>query len=193
SEDDTVVVTLGTGVTVTTLADSTIGTCDTITLATTSTGDGLTYNWSPATGLSGTNVEDPVLYGTSLTAGSSNPYIITVTDQYGCSEDDTVVVTLGAAPVVATIQDTIIGECNVSLELTTNVLGDGPFTFGWTPDDGSLNDVTLQSPQLINPVPGTITYSVTMMDGYGCFAQDQVVIDIQPIPNTGEIYSKTNN
>ena len=48
---------------------------------------GVTYSWSPSTGLSATNVGNPTAFNTSSTT-----YTVTVMDGNGCTDTDDVVV-----------------------------------------------------------------------------------------------------
>lgn len=63
-------------------------------------GSGLTYSWSPATGLSATNIANPVL---SVASPGLQTYTLTVTNGDGCSRNYTVDITGTALPSAPTI------------------------------------------------------------------------------------------
>ena len=67
----------------------------TATLQATASGNNLTYQWSPTTGLSSTTVLDPV-----VTPKADVTYTITVTNAEGCSASAMIAVTVLKAPVI---------------------------------------------------------------------------------------------
>lgn len=66
-----------------------------LTIKATATGDSLTYAWTPATGLSKTNVLNPI-----ATPANDTQYTLTVTTAKGCSASATITVIVLKAPVV---------------------------------------------------------------------------------------------
>lgn len=128
---------------------------------------GVDYLWSPSTGLSQTDVANPIALPSSPTE-----YVVTVTDANGCSNTDTAFVdifTIDAGPDVTIC----IGD-----EGQLNVVGGVSWT--WSPP-GPLNDPTLQSP-IVNT--STITeFVVVGDDGTGCLAADTVLLNVAGLPN----------
>ncbi|MBV6405334.1 MAG: gliding motility-associated C-terminal domain-containing protein [Flavobacteriales bacterium] len=134
------------------------------------------YTWSPGTGLSATDIADPLAYPTNTTT-----YTLTVTDAQGCSASDAVTVTVNALPVVGAGAD-------VALCLgATTTLGGSPTappgsTVLWSPGAG-LND-----PNVGNPTaqPGTTTtYIVGVQGPNGCSNSDTVTVTVNPLPTVG--------
>jgi gliding motility-associated-like protein len=143
-----------------------------------SAGGGLSYQWSPALGLSDVNSANPVASPSVTTT-----YTVTVFNSSGCSTEASVKVTVNplatanAGADKSTIQDkpvTLIG-------MVSN--GGG---FYWTPTD-YLND-----PHILNPVatpPFDITYTLHALPLGPCTmeATDQVFVQVFKkivVPNT---------
>ena len=140
-----------------------------------------TYSWSPSAGLSSTSVANPAASPTQSTF-----YTVVITDGAGCIATDTVRFTINPKPVVnAGMNDTICHGSCVTLGGNPTANGiTGPFTYNWQP---TLN---LNDPSLSNPVAcpvGTITYSVTATDQFGCSNSSSITIKINanPIADAG--------
>lgn len=130
----------------------------------------LTYAWTPAAGLSNANVPNPM-----ASPVFSTDYVLTVTDSVGCSNSDTVSVTLFGPPVVDAGQDTTI-SCTSSVTLGGNPTasaGAGGYTYSWTPTNG-LSSATVANP-MATP-GGTTSYICTVTDSLGCVGRDTVTI-----------------
>ncbi|MBX7093925.1 MAG: gliding motility-associated C-terminal domain-containing protein, partial [Flavobacteriales bacterium] len=106
-----------------------------------------TFSWSPSTGLSSTTISNPV-----ATPATTISYILTVNGG-GCTDSDTVLVTVSPTPTLTISNDTTIciGEC-----ATLNV--SGADFYSWTPGTG-MTDSTA-SGQTVCPAT-TTTYTVT--------------------------------
>lgn len=100
-----------------------------------------------------------------LTAGGPYEYIITATDNLGCTNSDTTHVIVNPQPVVTTVP--ILRACVGSqINLTSTItVGNGPFTYHWSPGIG-LSDSTSANPLL--DVVGNASYCVTVTDAAGC-------------------------
>jgi len=152
------------------------------------TAAGFTYSWSPATGLSATNISNPIANPTS-----TQTYTLTKTDTAnGCSDTDTVTVTVNNTLSVNAGTDftktcttnpngRAIGEANVSGN-----------TYVWSPTDG-LSNANISNPTA-NPAI-TTTYTVTKTNtASGCVATDQVVVTVNletPVADAGSDFTKT--
>ncbi len=123
--------------------------------------------WTPATGLSATNIATPDANPTTTTN-----YILTVTDANGCTNTDAVTVTVNniivdANPDVSLI---ILGE-------SVTLFASGGVFFMWTPPTG-----------LDNPTAGTVVatpadttiYIVEVTDANGCIGYDTVIVNVVP-------------
>ncbi|HOT16726.1 MAG TPA: hypothetical protein PLB07_03640, partial [Bacteroidales bacterium] len=160
--------------------DNLIGTCSSAQLTATVTGGvmpagGYIYSWSPAAGLSATNISNPV-----ATPASTTTYTVTVTDANGCIK--TASVTVDVAPVltaVAFADDNLIGACPGSqTQLHVNVNGgEAPYSFSWLPA-GGLSDPAVREPMAAPAA--TTTYTVTVTDANGCTATANVTVNVAP-------------
>lgn len=128
---------------------------------------GTSYSWTPSTGLSATNVSNPV----------ANPSITTIytvnVSQNGCSKSDVVTVSVTAAPVANAGPD--LNLCTGS-SVTINATGGG--TYSWTPAQG-LSSTTSANPIVTTTV--TTTYTLYVSNG-ACSDMDAVTITVKPLP-----------
>jgi hypothetical protein len=136
---------------------------------------GYIYNWSPAAGLSATNIANPV-----ATPASTTTYTVTVTDANGCIKTGSVLINV--APVltaVAFADDNMIGNCPLSdAQLDVNVNGgEAPYTYSWAPGAG-LSSAVIKNP-VAKPAVNT-TYTVTVTDANGCTTTAAVTINVAP-------------
>ncbi|MBK9274255.1 MAG: gliding motility-associated C-terminal domain-containing protein [Flavobacteriales bacterium] len=131
------------------------------------------YSWSPGTGLSATDIADPLAFPTGTTT-----YTLTVTDAQGCAASDAVTVTVNALPVVDAGADAAICAG------TTTTLGGSPTappgsTILWSPG-GGLSDPNVGNPTAL---PGaTTTYIVGVQGPNGCVNSDTVTVTVNPLP-----------
>ena len=131
---------------------------------------GVTYSWTPTTGLSNPNVANPTASPTSTTT-----YIVTVTDANGCTDTDDIVVTVNPLPNINAGND--VGIC---IGTSTTLTATGGTTYSWAPPTG------LSDPNIANPIASptaTTTYTVTGTDAKGCINTDDVVVTVNPLPN----------
>ena len=104
----------------------------------------LTFSWSPATGLSATNILNPLATPTTTTT-----YTLTAT-QGNCTSQDQVVVTVNPTPTVTGAAQTFCPGSAVTLSATATP-ANGAFL--WTPGGQTTNSIT------VNP-SSTTTYNV---------------------------------
>ena len=111
---------------------------------------GVTYVWSPATGLSDPNVSNPV-----VTFGADTvTYSVVVTNAIGCVNSDTVTVWQEPLP------DAVAGpDTTICLGESVQLVSGGGETYVWSPTAG-LSDPTIQNP-IATPL-ATTTYTVTV-------------------------------
>lgn len=113
----------------------------------------VTYSWS-------NNVTD----GVSFTPNSSNTYVLTGTDNNGCSSTDQVNITVNALPtVVANTSSAVICQGE-----TLTLTGSGALNYVW---DNGVTDGVAFTPT------GNATYTVIGTDANGCENTDQVTVN----------------
>ncbi len=129
---------------------------------------GVSYLWSPATGLSATNIATPVANPTVTT-----DYVLVVTDSNGCTDTDTVTVTVNPLPTPTATGGTIC------VSGTAQLNANGGVAYVW--DNGAtLNDNTIANPTA-SPV-NTTTYTVTVTDANGCVNTAQADVNVNALP-----------
>lgn len=129
---------------------------------------GTTYSWSPATGLSATNVANP-----TASPAATTIYTVTVTNANGCSDTDDVTVTVNALPNVS-------GGANQTFCIggSAQLSASGAVSYIWSPASG------LSSTSISNPLasPGTTTtYTVTGTDANGCSNTSTVTVNVSSV------------
>jgi gliding motility-associated-like protein len=134
-----------------------------------------TYAWSPATALSSTSISNP--YVTGLT--TSQNYGLLVTDNFGCTSTDAVLVNY----VPSTLQARAGLNTNICFGSTSSVTlggtptaigGTSPYTYSWSNGSAAPNPV-------VSPVT-TTTYYVTVTDRKGCTSVDSIRVTVRPQP-----------
>ncbi|HMU46070.1 MAG TPA: PKD domain-containing protein [Chitinophagaceae bacterium] len=126
---------------------------------------GVTYSWTPTTGLSNPNIGNPV-----ATPVDTIQYIVTGINANGCSAKDSVTINVNPGPNITITADTAICR-NTSVQL----IASGGSAYSWTPV------ATLSNPSIANPVASPLnatTYYVTVTDAFSCANQDSVRVDI---------------
>lgn len=128
------------------------------------------YAWQPSSGLSGTNIFNPVASPLDTTA-----YIVTVTSNTsGCSDDDTVLVKVYHKPVAHAGADKTILEGDKTT-LNGSISGSAA-SYYWTPDLNIIDANTLQP--IVNP-PADITYTLHVQAPSDCgVAADDVFVKV---------------
>jgi gliding motility-associated-like protein len=127
---------------------------------------GVTYSWSPTTGLSNPNISNP-----TATPSATTTYTVTVTDASGCSGTATVTVTVN--PQISLNTAGFSTQCSYNCTGQGVVIvsgGTGPFSYSWS--NGGTNA------SINNLCPGT--YTVTVTDASGCTASDTAIVSSPP-------------
>lgn len=148
---------------------------------TASNGDGnYTYNWSPAEGLSATNIASPVASPSSTTT-----YTLTVTDGNGLTDTDELIITVsGSITVDAGTNAGIMAGGSTTLSGSASG-GDGNYSYTWSPSTG-LSASNIASPTA-SP-SSTTTYTLSVTDGTGCTGSNEVRVTVVLTPeNPGGI------
>jgi hypothetical protein len=132
---------------------------------------GSNYSWSPATGLSATNISNPVASPTQTTT-----YYVTVSTLFGCSSVDSLVVTVNQLPVVNAGMDTAV------------CAGTGGFALIGSPAGGSWSGNGIASASLGTFDPNIAGIGVwpvlyTVTDGLNYTINDTVIVTVNALPN----------
>ncbi len=114
---------------------------------------GVSYSWSPTTGLSNPNIANPVASPTDTTK-----YTVTATNN-SCTSTASVTVNVIKKPVISAGGDktVLLGK---SVKLTGTAKGQGSLTYNWTPATG-LDDPHSLTPSATPTATTTYTLSVT--------------------------------
>jgi gliding motility-associated-like protein len=134
---------------------------------------GISYTWSPSSGLSNTGIPDPIAM-----PGSTITYFVTVSDISGCTGIDSVTVSVKDLPLADAGADTAIcsGSSIIVGGAPTGTTGS---SFSWFPPS-SLSDTAIANP-VANPATGT-TY-IVVVEKDGCYTQDSIKIIVYDIPS----------
>lgn len=142
---------------------------------------GYSYSWSPAVGLSATNVANPsVTIPNNTAAPLDQTYTLTTTFN-GCSTSDQVTVTVFPTVLAPPGLNRQVCSGEATLIGTPALPG---HTYAWSPATG-LSDPTVAQPilQLTNPsntAAFTQTYTLTVTNAFGCAATGTVLINVLP-------------
>ena len=136
------------------------------------------YSWSPASGLNDAFISNPYASPQTTTV-----YTVTIDGGNGCSNQDSVKVTVNPQASVQARSDTAI--CNSS-SIILSTQSTQATTFDWAPSAG-LSDATIANP-IATPSTTTL-YTVTASNKYNCSTQSTVLISVLPIP----IITKTDD
>lgn len=147
---------------------------DTVQLSATG---GDTFSWSPALGLSATNISDPISYTLE-----TRVYTLTVRDSIGCLGTDQVKVTVNPLPIVSAGPDLVTCQgSGVKIGGTPTASGNG-LSYSWTPA------AWLNNPAVANPIatPDTSTvFKVTVQTMKGCIDTASMTVEVDSVPVIG--------
>ncbi|MBL7771792.1 MAG: hypothetical protein JNM95_02885 [Chitinophagaceae bacterium] len=157
--------------------DKTINcTTTSVTLGTASV-SGYSYSWSPSTGLSATNIAQPIATPTSTIA-----YTVTVTAANGCTATDVVLVTVNTGlPTADAGPDKNLNCTTTSATIGTTLVAG--YTYSWSPSNGlSANNIA----QPTASPSATTVYTLTVTNANGCTSTDVVNVNVNnTAPNSG--------
>lgn len=128
---------------------------------------GVSYRWTPTTGLSNPNAPTPVASPTATTT-----YTVAV-GVAGCTatRSDEVIITVRDLPATGLTNDTLI--CSIdTLQLKTSAAG----TFVWSPNY-SISNLNVPNPLVSPDVP--TRYFLRLTDPFGCVNTDSVLVDVK--------------
>jgi gliding motility-associated-like protein len=130
---------------------------------------GDTYVWTPSTNLSDPNIADPW-----AAAIVTTNYSVEITDINGCTDTDTVLITINNLPNISAGND-----IQICIGDTTQLLVTGGDTYLWNPETGLSSDTSFNPTVTIND---TTEYIVIGTDVNGCINSDTVSVIINPLP-----------
>jgi hypothetical protein len=146
-----------------------------VTLTATGAGTGGTYVWTgPVAG---------VTNGTPFTVAATGTYSVVGTTQYGCFNNDNLLVTYSTIPAANAGVDQAI--CHGQ---TATFAATGLAPYNWTmtnyANSGLAGAVLNSSSITVTPTqPGTYTYQVNVENGVGCTNNDQATLTVWALPN----------
>jgi hypothetical protein len=127
---------------------------------------GVTYLWSPTTGLSDPNISNPI----ASVGTSTVEYTLTAIGLTGCVAKAKVLV--GVNPVPAPVVSVpVVTACSndASATFMANVTPAGSYDYLWTPNNGTLSSIYAVSPNVNVTEIGSKTYQLTVTDpATGC-------------------------
>ena len=138
---------------------------------------GLTYSWSPTTGLSNSAISNPTLSLTNITGSPvTYLYVVTVKNSANCTSKDTVIVTVNPQPTVSVNSP---NTCSgVSVGLTASGTSD---TYTWSPA-GGLSTTTGATVSVTNPTTN-VSYTVTgVVTATGCTNTATATVSVTQSP-----------
>ncbi|HRS54204.1 MAG TPA: hypothetical protein P5250_05820, partial [Bacteroidales bacterium] len=135
---------------------------------------GIYYQWSPITGLNDPYISNPIV--SPLT---STNYTVTIYDKYGCTDKDSIYITVLAKPNANAGNDTSICQGQTLILNAT-----GGILYHWAPEtlvNNPYSNQTYTSPQ------ATTIYTVTVTDINNCFEIDSIIVNVlqKPLLNLG--------
>lgn len=147
-------------------------------------GDGnYTYSWEPAA-----LVSDPTIANPFAFPNQPLSFTLTITDGTGCEDVDIVVIdaqnkrlNVNAGNFPADVCDSstvILGGNGLDSTATGNT---GPYSYLWQPTENLISDSTISNPVAL--ITEEITYTVFVVDSYGC--EDSATVDITIKPERG--------
>ena len=134
------------------------------------TSNGISYSWTPTSGLSCNNCPGPNAAPTATTT-----YTVFIIDPNGCTASATTTVTVNTITVTTNQPPAICDGQNTQLTATSSGIN-----YSWSPATG-LSSTTVSNP--IASPSTTTTYTVVASDANGCSAQTSVTVTVNPLPN----------
>ncbi|MEQ1587642.1 MAG: autotransporter-associated beta strand repeat-containing protein, partial [Cyclobacteriaceae bacterium] len=154
-----------------------------VNLTTNVTGDPtFTYSWSPAAGLSATNISNPIATPTGTTV-----YTVTIRDGNGIVDTDNTTITINPAtptPTIGTSGSIVCDAVSPDVTLTSSAAPNGG-SYIWYKDGIATGDVG--SSLIINDPAGSGLYTVAVIDGISLCVSAQSVgetVTINALPLT---------
>ena len=128
----------------------------------------VTYDWSPATGLSSTTGSEVTAQPTQTTT-----YTVTGKDELGCETSKEVKVVVNPLP------DVTGSDIAICAGQTGTLVAAGASTYKWSPSTGLS---TITGSQVIASPDATTTYKVVGLDAKGCKDSTELKVTVKPLP-----------
>lgn len=149
-----------------TVTNDTVYACENVDVQMEAQG-GVSYSWWPTTGLNASNIANPI-----ANISSSQMYYVEVSNAGGCTDTDSVYVSVSASLVVNLGSDLTICKGD-----TATLSATGGTIYTWTP---TADILTLGLPTVKVFPADTMKYYVTVDDGSGCTGTDSIVVNVLP-------------
>jgi len=142
---------------------------------------GVSYLWSPSSGLNANNISNPI-----SSPSNSITYTVKVTDLNGCSNTDNVSVSFYPEPSINILQNIYNGCSPLQIQFSDtnlNNISAWEWNFG-DPGSGANNIVYTQNPSHTYNIPGNYSIGLTLTTVHGCHKTAQLnnVVTIYPNP-----------
>lgn len=138
---------------------------DTIVLNVSAPG-ALSYNWTPITGLSDNTAPNPSAYPTTTTT-----YIVSATNALGCTDYDTIVVTVNPLP---SANVTINSPTTFCVGDSTTLTANPGLSYLWLPSGDTTQSIVVNT---------TGTYILNVTDSNTCSDTTHINVTATPLPN----------
>jgi len=133
---------------------------------------GISYSWSPTTGLNNPNSQNPL-----ATPSQTTTYTLTVTDINGCTNTDEV--TISVISVIADFTATPeTGFAPLTITFTNNSSNNAVF-YQWDYGDGNVETTSALITEHLYEQNGTYTVVLTATDANGCSGTMSVQLTLQ--------------
>jgi gliding motility-associated-like protein len=135
-------------------------------------GGGISYTWTPATGLD--NINSAAIIAAPVV---NTTYTVSVTNSYGCINTDSVKIT-----VAHPFKMNLASEAVVCKGKTIELKSSGAATYQWIGNTIGLNNTAIANP-MATPAE-TSTYTVSGTDKDNCFTDTaSIQVLVKPVPN----------
>jgi gliding motility-associated-like protein len=132
---------------------------------------GVTYSWSPATGLN-----NPLIAAPLASPDANTLYTVRVADDIGCKNTGTITVT-----VVQPVSLQATSDFEVCEGTPVQLNASGAVLYTWIKTTNGLSDIQIANP-IAKPTSTTV-YTVTGSDAFKCFTDTaEVTVKVMPLP-----------
>jgi N-acetylneuraminic acid mutarotase len=131
------------------------------------------YNWLPLSGLSSSSVSNPKAW-----PSGSMTYVVTGMDSVGCSNKDSLTLTVNPNPVAAALSHPPFA-CKGDTCVLYNTVVDSTASYFWSPSSTLIDS----SGNYVKAFPATTTtYTLHVQNSYGCRSKGSITVQVHPLP-----------